>query len=127
MEKVHFIQFEIFEASKRVAQFGGSPADRKKLVRKARMMAQKVVDKLRKQNEDPWSFHRRFVSVREWNGTAFFETASDGHLILRGSTNANGSESLPINLYVKDLTEFFALHCDDCVRNVGMYYREYYV
>ena len=113
MEKVHFIQFEIFEASKRVAQFGGSPADRKKLVRKARMMAQKVVDKLRKQNEDPWSFPRRFVSVREWNGTAFFETASDGHLILRCSTNANGSESLPINLYVKDLTEFFALHCDD--------------
>lgn len=127
MQKVHFIQFEIFEASKRVAQFGGSPADRKKLVRKARTMAKNVVDKLRKLNEDPLSFPRRFVSVREWNGTAIFETASDGHLVLRGSTNANGSKSLPINLDVRDLTEFFALHCDDCVRNVGMYYREYSV
>ena len=125
MEKVHFIQFEIFKASKRVAQFGGSPADRKKLVRKARTIAQKVVAKLRKLNEDPWSFPRGFVFIREWNGTAFFETASDGHLVLRGSTNANGSESLPINLDVKDLTEFFALYCDYCVRNVGMYYKEY--
>lgn len=45
MQKVDFLQFEIFYCDERITQFGGPAADRRKLIRKARAIAQKVVNR----------------------------------------------------------------------------------
>ena len=47
MEKIEFIQFEVFTNGERISQFGGSAADRAKLIRKARTIAKRLIADLR--------------------------------------------------------------------------------
>ena len=125
MEKVEFIQFEVFNADERVCQFGGSPADRVKLIRKARRIAKKLIADISEYKKQFAHPYRDRVSIRAWRGIAFLEVVPDGSLILCGSANYNGSESLPVNYPIKDLDEFFRLYCSDCVRSTANYDREF--
>ena len=88
MEKVHFIQFEIFKASKRVAQFGGSPAERKKLVRKTREEAKDRIKQddderrmLRQKHGQPFEHHKYMISesvgYAEWDVDDGYELSFD--------------------------------------------------
>lgn len=125
MEKVEFIQFEVFTNGERVYQFGGSAADRAKLIRKAREIAKRLVSDLSEYKKKYNQTHRDRVSIRTWRGIAFLETLPDGSLILRGSANYNGSESLPVNYPIKDKAEFFRCYCNDCIRSIANYNREF--
>lgn len=125
MEKVEFIQFEIFTNGKRVCQFGGSAADRAKLIRKARTIAKRLIADLREFKKRYNQTHRDRVSVRAWRGIAFLESAPDGSLVLCGSANYIGSESLPVNYPIKDKEEFFRCYCNDCIRSTANYDREF--
>ena len=125
MEKVEFIQFEVFTNGERVCQFGGSAADRAKLIRKARRIAKKVVANLSAYKKRYGIAYRDRVSIRAWRGIAFLETRPDGGLVLRGSANYNGSESLPVDYPIKDREEFFRCYCSDCVRSTANYDREF--
>ena len=125
MEKLEFIQFEVFTNGKRVYQFGGSAADRAKLIRKARAIAKRLTADLSEFKKRYNQTHRDRVSIRAWRGIAFLETAPDGSIVLLGSANYNGSESLPVNYPMKDKEEFFGCYCDDCVRSVANYDREF--
>lgn len=126
MEKVEFLQFEIFESGKRVAQFGGSVVDRQKLTRKARTMAKKLVAKWQELNNDPlvWPCHR--VSVRRWRGGAMIDTIN-GQLTLCGSYDPkNPSWTDTICTYELDsLEEFFKAYTNECIRIDDGYKREY--
>lgn len=125
MEKVEFIQFEVFTNGERVYQFGGSAADRAKLIRKARAIAKRLTADLSDFKKRYNQTHRDRVSIRAWRGIAFLETAPDGSIVLLGSANYNGSESLSVNYPMKDKEEFFKCYCDDCVRSVANYDREF--
>lgn len=128
MEKVEFIQFEIFNSfngGKRVCQFGGAAADRAKLIRKARRIAKRIVADFSEYKNKYNMTNRDRVSIRAWRGIAFIETLSDGGLILRGSANYNGSESLPVNYSIYDIKEFYRCYCDNCCRSVANYDREF--
>ena len=125
MEKVEFIQFEVFENGKRICQFGGSPADRVKLIRKARRIAKKHIADISEYKKQFTHPYRDRVSIRAWRGIAFLEVVPDGSLILRGSANYIGSESLPVNYPIKDLDEFFRAYCNDCIRSTANYDREF--
>ena len=125
MEKVEFIQFEVFTNGERVCQFGGSAADRAKLIRKARTIAKRLIADLSAYKKEYNQTHRDRVSIRAWRGIALLETAPDGSLVLCGSANYNGSESLPVNYRIKDKEEFFRCYCDDCVRSTANYDREF--
>ena len=126
MEKVEFIQFEIFVGDKRVAQFGGSVADRQKLTRKAHTMAKKLVAKWQELNNDPlvWPCHR--VSVRRWRGGAMIDTIN-GQLTLCGSYDPKcPSWTDTICTYeLKSLEEFYKAYTNECIRIVDGYEREY--
>ena len=125
MEKVEFIQFEVFENGKRICQFGGSPADRVKLISKARRIAKKHIADISEYKKQFAHPYRDRVSIRAWRGIAFLEVMPDGSLTLRGSANFIGSESLPVNYPIKDLDEFFRLYCSDCIRSTANYDREF--
>ena len=125
MEKVEFIQFEVFTNGERVCQFGGSSADRAKLIRKARKIAKRLASDLSEYKKKYNQTHRDRVSIRAWRGVAFLETHPDGSLALRGSADYNGSESLPVDYPIKDREEFFRCHCSDCVRSTANYDREF--
>ena len=125
MEKVEFIQFEVLTNGERVYQFGGATADRAKLIRKARKIAKRLIADFCEYKKKYNITNRVRVSVRAWRGIAFLETAPDGSLILRGSANYNGSESLPVNYPMKDKEEFFRCYCGDCVRSTANYDREF--
>ena len=125
MEKVEFIQFEVFTNGERVCQFGGAAADRAKLIRKARRIAKRLVADLSEFKKRYNQTHRDRVSIRAWRGIAFLEVMPDGSLTLRGSANFIGSESLPVNYPIKDLDEFFRAYCNDCVRSTANYDREF--
>ena len=125
MEKVEFIQFEVFENGKRICQFGGSPADRVKLISKARRIAKKHIADISEHKKQFRNPYKDRVSIRAWRGIAFLEAISDGSLVLRGSANYNGTESLPVNYPIKDLDEFFSLYCSDCTRSTANYDREF--
>ena len=125
MEKVEFIQFEVFTNGERVCQFGGSAADRAKLIRKARRIAKRVVADFSAYKKRYNMTQRDRVSIRAWRGVAFLETHPDGSLTLRGSANYIGSESLPVNYPIKDKEEFFRCYCSDCVRSDANYDREF--
>lgn len=125
MEKVEFIQFEVFNAGKRVCQFGGSAADRAKLIRKARNIAKRLIADISEDKKRYNQTHRDRVSIRAWRGIAFLETHPDGSLALRGSANYIGSESLPVDYPIKDREEFFRCYCSDCVRSIANYDREF--
>lgn len=125
MEKVEFIQFEIFTNGERVYQFGGSAADRAKLIRRARTIAKRIVADLSEFKKRYNQTHRDRVSIRAWRGVAFIETDSDGSLILRGSANYIGSESLPVDYPIKNKEEFFRCYCNDCIRSTANYDREF--
>ena len=125
MEKVEFIQFEVFVNGERVCQFGGSAADRAKLIRKARKIAKKLIADISEFKKRYNQTHSDRVSIRAWRGIAFFETAPDGSLVLCGSANYIGSESLPVNYPIKDREEFFRCYCNDCVRSDANYSREF--
>lgn len=125
MEKIEFIQFEVFTNGERVYQFGGSAADRVKLIRKARTIAKRLVADLSEFKKRYNKTHRDRVSIRAWRGIAFLETAPDGSLVLCGSANYIGSESLPVNYPIKDREEFFRCYCSDCVRSTANYDREF--
>ena len=125
MQKVDFLQFEIFYCDERITQFGGPAANRRKLIRKARAIAQKVVNRYATLTPDNYLISRRgHVYIRAWRGTAIFETLPNGRLLLTGST-VDGWDSNPINEEVKDLPEFFRCYCSDCVRVVANYDREF--
>lgn len=127
MEKVEFIQFEIFNSyngGERVCQFGGAAADRAKLIRKARRIAKRVIADFSAYKKSYNMTQRDRVSIRAWRGTAIFETLPNGRLLLTGST-VDGWDSNPINEEVKDLPEFFRCYCSDCVRAVANYDREF--
>ena len=124
MEKVEFIQFEIFTNGERVCQFGGSAADRAKLIRKARRIAKRIVVGLSAYKKEYNITNRDRMSIRAWRGTAILETLPNGRLILTGST-VDGWDSNPINEEVKDLPEFFRCYCSDCVRAAANYDREF--
>lgn len=128
MEKVEFIQFEIFNSfngGKRVWQFGGSAANRAKLIRKARRIAKRIVADFSEYKKKYNMTSRDRVSIRAWRGIAFLGTRPDGGLTLRGSANYNGSESLPVNYPIDSIEEFFKLYCDDCCRSTANYDREF--
>ena len=125
MEKVEFIQFEVFNNGERVCQFGGSAADRAKLIRKARKIAKKLIADAGEFKKSRNQTHRDRVSIRAWRGIAFLETHPNGGLTLRGSANYNGSESLPVDYPIKDREEFFRCYCSDCVRSTANYDREF--
>ena len=128
MEKVEFIQFEVFNSfngGERVCQFGGAAADRAKLIRKARRIAKRVVSDFSAYKNKYNMTQRDRVSIRAWRGIAFLETRPDGSLILRGSANYNDSESLPVRYPIKDKEEFFRCYCSDCVRSTANYDREF--
>ena len=128
MEKVEFIQFEIFNSyngGERVCQFGGAAADRTKLIRKARRIAKRVVADFSAYKNKYNMTQRDRVSIRAWRGIAFLETHPDGSLTLRSSANYIGSESLPVNYPIKDKEEFFRCYCSDCVRSDANYDREF--
>ena len=128
MEKVEFIQFEIFNSfngGERVCQFGGAAADRPKLIRKARRIAKRVANDFAAYKTRSNMTQRDRVSIRAWRGIAFLETRPDGGLVLRGSANYNGSESLPVDYPIKDREEFFRLYCSDCIRSTANYDREF--
>ena len=125
MEKVEFIQFEVFTNGERVYQFGGSSADRANLIRKARTIAKRLIADLSEFKKRYSQTNRDRVSIRAWRGIAFLETHPDGSLILRGSANYNGSESLPVSYPIKDKEEFFRCYCSDCVRSTANYDREF--
>ena len=125
MEKVEFIQFEVFTNGERVYQFGGSSADRVKLIRKARKIAKRLVSDLSEYKKKYDQTHRDRVSIRAWRGIAFLEPLPDGSLILRGSAHYIGSESLPVSYPIKDKEEFFRCYCNDCVRSTANYDREF--
>ncbi len=125
MEKVEFIQFEVFTNDERFCQFGGSAADRAKLIRKARTIAKRLIADLSEFKKRYNQADRDRVSIRAWRGIAFLETHPDGSLTLRGSANYNGSESLPVDYPIKDREEFFRCYCSDCVRSVANYDREF--
>lgn len=124
MEKVEFIQFEVFTNGKRVCQFGGSAADRAKLIRKARTIAKRLIADLSEFKKKYSQTDRDRVSIRAWRGTAILEPLPNGRLLLTGST-VDGWDSNPINEEVKDLSEFFRCYCGDCVRVVANYDREF--
>ena len=123
MEKVEFIQFEVFTNGERVCQFGGSAADRAKLIRRARTIAKRLIADLSEFKNRYNQTHRDRVSIRAWRGIAFLETAPDGSLILRGSADYNGYESLPVDYPIKNKEEFFRCYCNDCVRSNANYDR----
>ena len=125
MEKVEFIQFEVFNNGERVCQFGGPVADRAKLIRKARKIAKKLITGISDFKKSLNQTHRDRVSIRAWRGIAFLETHPDGSLTLRGSANYIGSESLPVDYPIKDREEFFRCYCSDCVRSNANYDREF--
>ena len=125
MERVEFIQFEVFNNGERVCQFGGSAADRAKLIRKARRIAKRIVADSSEYKKKYNQTHRDRVSIRAWRGIAFLETHPDGSLVLCGSANYNGSESLPVNYPIKDKEEFFRCYCNDCIRSTANYDREF--
>ena len=125
MEKVEFIQFEVFTNGERVYQFGGSAADRAKLIRRARTIVKRLIADLSGFKKRYNQTHRDRMSIRAWRGVAFLETAPDGSLILRGSANYIGSESLPVDYRIKDKEEFFRCYCNDCVRSTANYDREF--
>lgn len=125
MEKVEFIQFEVFTNGERVYQFGGSAVDRAKLIRRARTIAKRLVADLSDFKKRYNQTHRDRVSIRAWRGIAFLETLPDGSLALLGSANYDGSESLPVNYPMKDKEEFFRCYCNDCTRSTANYDREF--
>ena len=128
MEKVEFIQFEIFNSfngGERVCQFGGAARDRAKLIRKARRIAKRVANDFATYKSKYNMTQRDRVRIRAWRGIAFLETRPDGGLVLRGSANYNGSESLPVDYPIKDREEFFRCYCSDCVRSTANYDREF--
>lgn len=125
MEKVEFIQFEIFTNGERVYQFGGSAADRAKLIRRARTIAKRLIADLSEFKKRYNQTRRDRVSVRAWRGIAFLEPHPDGSLTLRGSANYIGSESLPVDYPIRDRGEFFRCYCSDCVRSTANYDREF--
>lgn len=125
MEKVEFIQFEVFNTDECVCQFGGLAVDRAKLIRKARKIAKKLIADISEYKKQFTHPYRDRVSIRAWRGIAFLEVVPDGSLILHGSANYNGSESLPVNYPIKDLDEFFRLYCGDCIRSTANYDREF--
>lgn len=128
MEKIEFIQFEIFNSyngGERVCQFGGAAADRAKLIRKARRIAKRVVADFSAYKKKYNQTHRDRVSIRAWRGIAFLETHPDGSLTLRGSANYIGSESLPVDYPIRDRGEFFRCYCSDCIRSDANYDREF--
>lgn len=126
MEKVEFIQFEIFESGKRVAQFGGSVADRHKLTRKARTMAKKLVAKWQELNNDPLVWPCHCVSVRRWRGGAMIDTIN-GQLTLCGSYDPKDpSWTDTICTYeLESLEEFYKAYTNECIRIDDGYEREY--
>lgn len=128
MEKVEFIQFEIFNSfngGKRVCQFGGAAADRAKLIRRARRIAKRIVAEFSAYKNKYNMTNRDRVSIRAWRGIAFLETHPDGSLTLCGSANYNGSGSLPVDYPIKDREEFFRCYCNDCIRSTANYDREF--
>ena len=124
MEKVEFIQFEVFTNGERVYQFGGAAADRAKLIRKARRIAKRIVADLTGYKKKYNMAIRDRVSIRAWRGTAILETLPNGRLLLTGST-VDGWDSNPINEEMRDLHEFFRCYCNDCVRSTANYDREF--
>ena len=127
MEKVEFIQFEIFNSyngGERVCQFGGAAADRANLIRKARRIAKRVVADFGAYKNKYNMTQRDRVSIRAWRGTAILEPLPNGRLLLTGSA-VDGWDSNPINEEVKDLPEFFRCYCSDCVRSTANYDREF--
>lgn len=125
MEKVEFIQFEVFTNGERVYQFGGAAADRAKLIHRARTIAKRLIADLSEFKKRYNQTHRDRVSIRAWRGIAFLETHPDGSLTLCGSANYNGSESLPVDYPIKDREEFFRCYCNDCIRSTANYDREF--
>lgn len=125
MQKVDFLQFEIFYCDERITQFGGPAADRRKLIRKARAIAQKVINRYINLDPDDYVISRRgHVYITAWRGTAIFKTLPNGRLLLTGST-VDGWDSNPINEEVKDLSDFFAYYCGECVRHTAHYDRAF--